>query len=501
MDRKPTYVNKIDDNFSVKLPFKLNEQQIEVLREIDKFINDPFERVMTISGWAGTGKTTLMEIVKGRYWVSGPNIQFAATTHKAAAVLKTKVNKKVSTVNSLFGILIETDMEQEHFDVSKKKKVYDSEKLTTGSLVVIDEASMLSEDNYKDVIDKCTEFNCKVIFIGDSAQLAPVNEKDISIVFRNDANQSKQVIELTHVERTDEVPILDEATRVRCDGFLSYKTNITKNGGVKYIRTGEELVNTIDTYIGGLKNDSNYFRILTYTNKNVEKLNQVIRQKLGYGKLPEVGEPLMSYYNWKYMGKNTYAFTNSESYKVESIGEKKEVPLMEILPYYEGDLCFHIIEICIKDSLGYKLYIPYIDIKNDKSSIPAVEMVCREKISLWKEYKSINPNNKAQRGIILNKLKVLDDYLFVNDNVYDVYGNLLQAKVVDFGYAHTIHKSQGSTFEHVLMNDIDIENNCHDPMIKKQLRYVGLTRAKKNVIILTNVQEPETNYEIKEKYE
>lgn len=492
MERRRTYLNHIDDNFSVKLSFLLNDQQKEVIREIDKFVHDPFERVMTISGWAGTGKTTLMEIVRGRYWQSGPNIHFAATTHKAAAVLKTKVNRKVSTVNSLFGILIEVDMEQDDFDVSKKKRKLDTEKLTTGSLVIIDEASMLSEENYHDVIQKCIDFNCKVIFIGDSAQLAPVNEDDISIVFRNDGVESKQVIELTKVERTDEVPILEEATKVRLEGHLSYKTNMNENGGIQYIRSGEELVHVIDSYISGLKTDPNYFRILTYTNKNVNKLNQVIRQKLGYGVLPEPGEPLMSYANWKYIGKNTYAFVNSESYSVVKIVDTRDVEMNTIIPDYVGDAKLHVTDIEICDALGKKQTIPYIDIKNDKSSIPAVEMVCREKIKLWKDYKNTDGTTipgKIKRSEILQQINNLDELLFVNDNVIDAFGNLLQAKVVDFGYAHTIHKSQGSTFEYVLMNDIDIENNCHEPMIKKQLRYVGLTRAKKLVIILTNVTE------------
>ncbi len=489
MERKKTYLNHIDDNFCVKLPFILNEQQKEVLREIDKFVHDPFERVMTISGWAGTGKTTLMEIVKGRYWSTGPNIHFAATTHKAAAVLKTKVNKKVSTVNSLFGILVEIDMDRDEFDVSKKKRKLDSEKLTRGSLVVIDEASMLSEDNYHDVIKKCIDFNCKVIFIGDSAQLAPVNEDDISIVFRDDGVESKQVIELTKVERTDEVPILDEATKVRIDGHLSYKTNINDNGGVLYIRTGEELVKVIDDYIGGLKNDPNYFRILTYTNNNVNKLNQIIRQKLGFNNLPEIGEPLMSYANWKYLGNNTYAFINSESYTVDGIDGERDEELRDVLPDYDGDLKLHIVDIKISDALGHKQIIPYIDIKHDKKSIPAVELICKEKINQWRKYRLIDPNDFSRKRECLDIINRLDELLFVNDNVIDVYGNVLQSKVVDFGYAHTIHKSQGSTFEHVLINDIDIENNCHDTMIKKQLRYVGLTRAKKLVAILTNVNE------------
>lgn len=492
MKRTKTYLNHIDDNFKVKLPFLLNEQQKEVLREIDSFIKDPFDRAMTISGWAGTGKTTLMEIVHGRYWQTGPKIFFAATTHKAAAVLKSKVNKKVSTVNSLFGIMIEVDMDNDQFDMSKKKRVYDSEKLERGAVVVIDEASMLSEENYNDVIQKCTDFNCKVIFIGDSAQLAPVNEDDISIVFRNNGVESKKVVELTKVERTDDVPILDEATKIRLDGHMSYQTNMNDDGGVQYIKTGQELVDVIDTHIHGLKTDPNYFRILTYTNKNVEKLNSIIRKKLGYGDLPEPGEPLMSYNNWNYVGNNTYVFVNSESYNVIEIVEKRYENLIdyELDKYIDDDnLGIPVVDIRIIDSLGKKQIIPYIDVKNNPECIHAVQIVCKAKIDLWRKWKSIDGTTipgKIERKEIIDKIKVLDDLLFVNDNIFDAYGNLLQQKVVDFGYAHTIHKSQGSTFEYVLMNDIDIENNCHDKMIKKQLRYVGVTRAKKKVIILTN---------------
>ena len=191
------------------------------------------------------------------------------------------------------------------------------------------------------------------------------------------------------------------------------------------------------------------------------------------------------------MGKNTYAFVNSESYKVISIEGEEDVELKDELKNYDGDLKLHVINIKIQDPLGKELTIPYIDIKNNKQSIPAVERVCREKISLWKEYKNTDGKSiegKIKRQNILCEINRLDDLLFVNENITDAYGNLLQQKVVDFGYAHTIHKSQGSTFDVVLINDIDIENNCHDKMIKKQLRYVGLTRAKKKVMILTNIK-------------
>lgn len=482
-------VNRIDDTYSITLPFTLNEDQIDALRKIDDFIRDPDSRVLTISGWAGTGKTTLMTIVKDRYWLR-PRLQFAATTHKAAAVLREKVGTKVFTVNSLFGILIETDMDGDDYDISRKKRKYDEENLMRGSVVIIDEASMLSEENYRDVMEKSKEKQCKVIFIGDPAQLAPVNEDDISIVFRDSGEDGRQVLELTRVERTDDVPILEEATRVRTYGHLSYETNVNDKGGVEYITSPEELTHVMDEYMSGLKKNPNWFRILTYTNRNVENLNTLIRKKLGYGTKPERGEPLMSYANWGYVGKNTYKFINSESYTVTETAGERDIDLKDTIGDGEG-VTIHIIDLKIKSPTGDKQTIPYIDIRNDEDSRHGVMMVCQEKLRLWKEWKSIpmsTPEGKQRRNDIVMKINELDRLLFVNDNVYDDTGHMLCSKVVDFGYAHTIHKSQGSTFEHVVMNDMDIENHCRDEKVKRQLRYVGLTRARRRVVIMTTIR-------------
>ena len=148
-------LNKLSDGYEIKLPFYLNEQQKEALVAIDQFINSD-ELAMTLSGFAGTGKTTLMEVVKKRYsWKINPNtntyyrIQFAATTHKAAGVLRPKVLSKVFTVNSLFGILIETNLDVDDYDATNKKSVNGEDKLKKDSIVIIDEASMLSVNNYQ----------------------------------------------------------------------------------------------------------------------------------------------------------------------------------------------------------------------------------------------------------------------------------------------------------------------------------------------------------------
>lgn len=491
MSKKGKYKNVLDHGYEIWLDIVLNEQQKEVLKQIDDFINNKDEFAMTISGWAGTGKTTLMEIVNRRYWM-GHTVHFAATTHKAAGVLKEKVGKKVFTVNSLFGIMIETDMEGETYDVSKKARKLADDKVKPNSIIIIDEASMLSIQNYIDVVLKAKERKCKIIFIGDSAQLSPVNEDDISVVFRN---TDHRIVELTKVMRTDDNAILNESTAVRTGDGFTYVTNINEEGdGVRYINSHnvKTILDVIDSHIDGLRDDPNHFRVLTYTNANVEKLNRMIRKKLGYDGLnPQPGEPLMAYSNWGYEGMGmsgaVYKIVNSEAYNCKGVVSEYDEDISDMITYKNeaglDDYNLHIIELDVEDSLGNQINVPLIDVKNNEHNMEIVVALAFEKVHQWNKYREME--NKMDKLKCLEKINAIDEFLFVNDNVYDRYGTLIQAKVIDYGYAHTIHKSQGSTFTHVLINDDDI-SRCLDKNVRKQLRYVAVTRAKKSANIITS---------------
>ncbi len=491
MSKKGKYKNVLDHGYEIWLDIVLNEQQKEVLKQIDDFINNKDEFAMTISGWAGTGKTTLMEIVNRRYWMSH-TVHFAATTHKAAGVLKEKVGKKVFTVNSLFGIMIETDMEGETYDVSKKARKLADDKVKPNSIIIIDEASMLSIQNYIDVVLKAKERKCKIIFIGDSAQLSPVNEDDISVVFRN---TDHRIVELTKVMRTDDNAILNESTAVRTGDGFTYVTNVNEEGdGVRYINCHnvKAILDVIDSHIDGLKEDPNHFRVLTYTNANVEKLNRMIRKKLGYDGLnPQPGEPLMAYSNWGYEGMGVsgavYKIVNSEAYNCKGVVSEYDEDISDMITYKNeaglDNYHLHIIELDVEDSLGNQINVPLIDVKNNEHNREIVVALAFEKVHQWNKYREAE--NKMDKLKCLEKINAIDEFLFVNDNVYDKYGTLIQAKVIDYGYAHTIHKSQGSTFTHVLINDDDI-SRCLDKNVRKQLRYVAVTRAKKSANIITS---------------
>ena len=151
--------------------------------------------------------------------------------------------------------------------------------------------------------------------------------------------------------------------------------------------------------------------------------------------------------------------------------------------YSTNDLIMEVCDMELFDALGEPHEVPYIDVKNNANNYKMVKLLSYEKIAQWKMYKQYS--NRYDKVKCTQKINAIDKFLFVNDTIKDDNGFVLQQKVIDYGYAHTIHKSQGSTFENVLINDNDI-NICDDETTKRQLRYVALTRARQKAIIITN---------------
>lgn len=522
------------DGTTVKAPFKPNAQQIDALNEMDRFMKSN-ETSMTLSGYAGTGKTSLMEMIAKKGQKQFKPVMFCATTNKAAAVLNDRVSKagfKASTLNKVFGINVEVDSSKA-YNARNLVNVLKDVDIMPGTTIIIDEASMINEENYKILNDIAKEHRLKIIYVGDEAQLAPVNEDKISKVFRNGEGK---VIRLTQVERTDDNAILKEATAIRNGEPLSKVSSFNSKGeGVAYISPQhQEAINeVIDKYVKGLKQNPNYFRILAYTNKAVTAYNNQVRELLGYDSpIPHVGEPMTGYANWGYEWRTkSYRFINSESYKVTQVGKPTTVQtrLDNGTP-----VVMQAVPITLEDSLGNIDTFNFMDIKNNAQNRQSAMILANEKKRLWNEAR--RAYGREAKAAVYAKINAIDSFLFVNDNIEDNSHNLLQAKTIDFGYALTIHKSQGSTFTHVLMDDVDVSrasmsgNNAVNAMemvdlgeesrndaanaklksseevdlgdlsdveventqpdqaadIKQQLEYVGVSRATDTVTIISN---------------
>ena len=496
-----------NDGVTVNASFTPNEQQVQALNEMSDFIESN-ETHMTLSGYAGTGKTSLMEMLAEKMNKQYRGIIFSASTNKAAAVLKARVAKSgfpAYTLNKVFGISVEVDPNKEYDAKDLITVLKDSDIIYPGAVVVIDEASMINEHNYNVLNGIAEQYGIKIIYVGDEAQLSPVKENKESKVFRDN---NGRIARLTKVERTDDNAILKEATALRNGEELSGESSFNERGeGVAYISQNNKTTirEIVQRFVKGLKANPNYFRILAYTNKAVAKYNLAVRNALGYNDgIPRVGEPMTGYANWGYEWQTkTYRFINSEAYKVTRVGK----PVTSNITIGGVSVVIESIPITLIDSFGKEDTFNYVDVKNNPSNLQAATALAKEKSRLWGLARRATGETKRN---YLTQINTIDSYLFINDNITE--GNrTIQAKVIDFGYAMTVHKSQGSTFTHVLVDDTDIskatsaeDNGIYevdlegDNVVKigesgekkvdvqQQLRYVAVSRATNTVSIISD---------------
>ena len=134
------------------------------------------DQIFVLSGYAGTGKTFLIDyVVRETLKLKiGKEAVFVSPTGKAAANL-VKSGTVAGTVHSLIYI-----RDQEDFDVDENGEIIERRELNfikrqsideKIKLIIIDEASMINETVLNDLLS----FNVKCLFCGDGAQLPPVN--------------------------------------------------------------------------------------------------------------------------------------------------------------------------------------------------------------------------------------------------------------------------------------------------------------------------------------
>lgn len=216
---------------------KLTDEQARAAKALQKFREDD-ERIFRFSGYAGTGKTTLLSYVLGP---GDPNVFFAAPTAKAAQVLTSK-GLPARTLHSLLYTPYET------IDPKTKKpklgfKLNPKSDLARGGVVVVDESSMVPSW----MADDLMEFPVKVIAVGDPAQLPPVMSK---------GNQSllsgKPDVVLENVQRSAlDSPVTALATIIRRDGKITGYGTKGSSGVYRSIHEVPRPVSSFDQVIVG----------------------------------------------------------------------------------------------------------------------------------------------------------------------------------------------------------------------------------------------------------
>ena len=216
---KSTLFNILLNNFG----FTPTESQAKVLYHLSAFILTEKERPLyLLRGYAGTGKTTLVSTLVKTLPSIGMRYQLLAPTGRAAKVMSNYTGKPASTLHrKLYRFQAVANGELRMTRAENKAK---------DTIFIVDECSMISDqgDGYswsRSLLDDLIEYvfsgsRCKLLLIGDSAQLPPVG-LDISPamdfdILRNSFNLTMATYEMKEVMRQAlESGILHNATEIR----------------------------------------------------------------------------------------------------------------------------------------------------------------------------------------------------------------------------------------------------------------------------------------------
>ncbi len=231
----------------------------------------------TFTGPAGSGKSTITRLIRQALQNIGRTVGLAAPTHKACVVLAAACNVpkiQTATFASLLALREKKTRDQSTFvrDYRRKPRIDEAE------VWICDEASML-EPGLLQMIEEEADFWSRFIFVGDPAQLPPVDHGKVSPALK--CNPS---FHLTQVMRHDGA-VLDNATAIRQTTGSNYRVPFTST----VIGDGS----TIHTYSDKREwqqailemaaehhdaNEPDAFRVLTFRRDEAAKINFAIRR-------------------------------------------------------------------------------------------------------------------------------------------------------------------------------------------------------------------------------
>lgn len=261
--------------------FVLTQDQNTALDAFNLFLMDPVETVFVLSGYSGCGKSTLVRTLLERLpdfmrtarLINPSQVQYevalTATTNKAAETLGNITGYETGTIHSFLGLRVQTD-----FKTNTTTLLCKSSEQKEGYLIFIDEYSQVDRQLLGYIFSKTK--NCKIVFIGDPAQLLSVKATS-SVV--GDANFTGAA--LTQVVRQAEGnPIVDLSTKFRHTVNTGEFFQFTPDGHhIQYMeRTAfHTAIEQEFTRPDWRYQDS---KILAWTNKCVIGYNQFVRTKV-----------------------------------------------------------------------------------------------------------------------------------------------------------------------------------------------------------------------------
>jgi ATP-dependent exoDNAse (exonuclease V) alpha subunit len=451
-------------------PFQLTLLQDVFLQKMAIFCtNKESKEIFILKGYAGTGKTTLLSTLVEQLSVIQMKSVLLAPTGRAAKVMSNYSKKPAFTIH---------------------KKIYFPKKNPNGgvqftlqinkhknTLFIVDEASMIS-DNFQEVKGMASSSlledllsyvysgeNCKLILIGDTAQLPPVNSELSPALmpetFEWKFQQEIHHMELTEVMRQEEGSgVLENATLIRnqiSEAFFEvFQFQIQGYKDIIRLIDGYEILDAIHSAYDKQGMEDTAF--IVRSNKRANLYNQQIRSRILFKESDlSVGDFLM-------VVKNNYFWLDAK----EEAGFIANGDIIEVLEIYKR-----------QELYGFQFAQVKVRMLDYPNQIPFETMLLLDTLTSESPSLTYDESNKLYQ-------EVLQDY--DNEPMYkrvqkvklNPYFNALQVK---FSYAITCHKAQGGQWNTVFVEQPYLPDGKID---KEYLRwlYTAITRAKEKVYLI-----------------
>ncbi len=329
--------NSFTSIFLSHLSFVPTSDQSTLIALLSEFISNKNEReIMVIKGYAGTGKTNMVAALSKTL----PNFKWKsvllAPTGRAAKVLSNYSKKPAQTIHKKIFIKIPTHDGGVAFSLAENKH--------TNTIFVVDEASMIGLDNptsdsvYHSLLESLLEYvfsgtNCKIILVGDTAQLPPIGSTESPALNIDYLKASYDLlikhIELKQVARQEDASgILKNATHLR-ECIINFKDEFPKISLHKDVvrLTGEDLEDALNTAYSNY--GFNDVLLVTRSNKRANLFNQAVRARVRYMDEDLCGGDLMmvvkNNYFWLDEKSEAGFIANGDSLEIKKIVRRKEL--------------------------------------------------------------------------------------------------------------------------------------------------------------------------------